>query len=169
MRSITSLVAVLAVTPFTTAAGQLTPGDFVRVRVGLPPSEERVIKGDLVEVTGSVLVLERTRLPIDSITRIEVSRASRGHGLAGGLVGLGVGLVGGFAVVPAAIEVCEGIEGACALIGAGVGGLTGLLVGIVVGDGIRTHDWEEVPLGRLHVSFAPQHRGRFGLTASVRF
>ncbi len=45
--------------------------------------------------------------------------------------------------------------------GAGLGALVGLL--------IKTDRWEEVPLNRFRVSFAPQRDGRFALGASVSF
>ena len=47
--------------------------------------------------------------------------------------------------------------------------MTALLVGFVVGDKIRTHDWEEVPLDRIRVSFVPQRDGRFAFGFSLDF
>ena len=55
MRPITCLVAVLAITPFTTAAGQFTPGDLVHVAVGQRP-DLTWKAGRFVEVDGEALV-----------------------------------------------------------------------------------------------------------------
>ena len=51
----------------------------------------------------------------------------------------------------------------------GVLGAGGGLVGAIVGSFIKTEQWEEIPLERLHVSLTPQRDGGFALGFSVRF
>ncbi len=51
--------------------------------------------------------------------------------------------------------------------GAGLGAGGGLLIGGAVGAIIRTDRWEEIPIGRLRVSFLPQRHGDFTLTFSL--
>jgi hypothetical protein len=53
--------------------------------------------------------------------------------------------------------------------GAGVGGLVGLVVGLGVSPLIKTERWEEVPLDRLRVSVAPQRDRRLGIGLAVAF
>ena len=164
MRSITFLVAVL-VAPFTTAAGQLTPGDFVRVRVGVPPGEVRTVKGHLVEISDVHLVLAGGRtLSRDSVTAIETSVGTHDHGLAG----FGIGLVAGV-LAGVAIDECALSPSACRRTFAAFFGAVGGVLGLLVGRGIRSHDWEPVAMDQLRLTFAPQRDGRFTIGLSVAF
>ena len=67
-------------------------------------------------------------------------------------------------------------EGKCEVYGrdftlmtTGLVGAAGGIVGVIIGYGIKTDRWEEVPLDQLRVSLAPQRDGGFALGFSVRF
>jgi hypothetical protein len=57
----------------------------------------------------------------------------------------------------------------CFGVGAIVVAVPSAFVGGIIGAFIKTDRWEEVPLDRLRVSFAPQRDGRFALGLSVAF
>ena len=56
-----------------------------------------------------------------------------------------------------------------AALGAFVFGGLGGVIGLIAGTASPGERWEEVPLVRLRVGFAPQRDGRLGIGASVRF
>ena len=90
----------------------------------------------------------------------------------GGLVAGTIGAVVGFAV--SSLEDEQGVidigPGTAAVMCGGIGALlVGAPVGGFIGAFTITDRWEEVPLDRLRVSFAPQRDGRFALGLSVSF
>jgi hypothetical protein len=109
-------------------------------------------------------------LPLASVTRIDVHRGRKGHTLTGliigGLAGLGLGAL---VAVPNDDWGCQyrdtGALCGMVIVGGAVGGT---VIGTVVGTLIRTDRWEEVPLDRLRVSFAPRRDG-FAVGLSVSF
>jgi hypothetical protein len=114
---------------------------------------------------------------LDSVTSIEVSSGQKRQVVRGALIGFGVGVVAGVALGKST-DVCN--PPSCyrvgpsdlpdpAAVGGVAGGLFGALVGVLVGTLIKTERWEEVPLDRLRVSFAPQRVGKFALGLSVSF
>ncbi len=159
-------LAVLAFTPLTGATAQeqpppLEPG--VRVRVSFD-GERR--SGTVVALESDTLALQSRRgtlqLLIASVTRLEVSRGRKSFGAGkGALVGLLVG-----AALGAALDNRRDLGRYQAL---AEGATVGTLLGAVGGALIKTDRWEEVPLERLSVSFAPQRDGRFALGVSVGF
>ena len=105
-------------------------------------------------------------IPITSVTRLEVRRQKISRGA---LVALDAGgtAVGGALLGAGLGYLTFGETGAA--YGAALVGVTGLVFGAVYGSFASVDRWEEVPLGRLRVSFAPQSDGRFALGLSVRF
>ena len=153
--------------PLTTAAGQLTLGDLVRVAVGQRPDLSWKT-GRFVEVDGETLVFGDARIPLDSIAEIQVYRGTHGHAGAGAALGLLIGGAGG-ALVGYYKDPGNIYAGLAAVLGGAVGGVLGLFTGIAIGSSIRGQTWRTVPLDQLHVSFTPHHDGRFRLGLSVRF
>ena len=56
-----------------------------------------------------------------------------------------------------------------ALLGAGVGGVVGIIAGVTIGGATSTERWARVPLDRLDVSILPQRPGGLALSASFAF
>ncbi len=195
MRHVTILVAVLTITPLTNATAQVPVRPGARVRVTTPPppcpawytsctrDSPRHYVGTFVAWKGGTLVVETKghilALPLDSVTRLDLSRGRKtntGMGavigfFVGGLVGAGIGYASYEECVPQGWFSCIGDFGpeTLAVAGALIGGLGGLVAGALIGLEIQTDRWQEVPLDRVRVSMGPQRDGRFGLGASVRF
>jgi len=112
-------------------------------------------------------------IALDSVRRLDVSRGRGSHvgsgALAGLLLGIPTGAIVG-AVLGSQLMVGEGGGGADvgAAVGAALVGASGLVIGTVVGALTKTERWEEVPLDRLRVSFAPRREG-VALGLSIRF
>ncbi len=189
MRHATILVAILAFVPLASATAQEAPpvkvGD--RVRVTAPDLGLYKQAGRLEALRADTLVVavadSTMTFPVASVTRLELSRGQKSHGLAGALIG---GLVG--AASGAILGYADGDDPPCresgwfacwgetrltakekARAGAIVLGIVGVVVGRIVGANTKTDKWEEVPVDRVRVSLGPQRDGRFGFGASVRF
>jgi hypothetical protein len=117
---------------------------------------------------------------LTSVTRIQQGYGREPNIVEGVIVGLLVGGIGGAVVGSATYEECvpEGwfdcmftldSEGQAAALGGLVGVLLGAGLGAITGAFIKTERWEEVPLDRLRVSFAPKRDGRFALGMTVSF
>ena len=169
-----ALTASLFVPPSILSAQQpppLEPG--ARVRVTAPDCGIDEQAGTLQPSRGDTLVLaDGTRCLRSNVARFEVSQGRKSN------VGKGIGygaLVGGVvgSIVAASDQAsCTSwcvTEGSVAFIGAIIFAVPGAFVGGIVGAFVKTERWEEVPLDRLRVSFAPQRDGRFVLMMSVGF
>ncbi len=128
-------------------------------------------------------------VPVDDlVTGLDVSRGWKRHTGEGFGYGLVLGLVaGGFVGAltyepPPPPPPCEGWFCGSGFgpdidlgwvprmfIGAGIGAGIGAVAGALVGFAIKTEQWEEAPLDRIRVSFAPQRDGRFAFGLSVAF
>ena len=156
--------------PLAGLEAQLQPGQ--RVRITAPQLGISKHSGTLVAVDGDTLTVDNLQVALTNLTRLDVYMGWQGHAGTGAVVG---GLVVGVpsAILTAALCAslgdvsCQAPDGAA--IGLLVGGAAGALVGAGVGLLIKSDRWEEVPLDRLRVSFAPQRDGRFGLGLLVRF
>ncbi len=195
MRRATILVAILAFTPLASATAQVRPGARVRVtRLPIcPPTHTTCVGRSPRQDVGTfvrwsddtLLVLSNGNtlaLPLDAVTRLDVSRGRKTNTGKGAEIGFLLGGVVGAVIGYASYEECVpqgprswscigpnfGSEGA-ALGGALLGGLGGGVVGALIGASSKTDRWQEVPLDRVRVSLGPQRDGRFGLGASVRF
>ena len=118
-------------------------------------------------------------IPLDSVNLIEVRRGKRSLWEDGALLGIVVFGVGTGALVSARYEEPEPCTGGfCPSweIGKGgafaygfvLGAMLGAPVGGLVGKLVEVDRWEEVPLDRVRVSFAPRREG-FALGLSVSF
>ena len=178
MRAVTLILAVSLLVPFAGVQAQgppsLAPG--TRIRVTAPGAGANKLVGTFVGARTDTLLV-RTRpgwtpqsIPLASVTRLDMSRGRKSLAGAGAGIGGVIGAVSG-AVVGAAscADAFLADPAQCALAGGLVVGAGGALLGAVVGALGKTDRWEEVPLDRLRVSFAPQRDGRFGLRLSVGF
>ncbi len=180
MRHATMLVVILAFVPLASATAQvpIRPGDRVRVTGHFcQPFHtcEHSVSTFLAWKADSLVIQsngDTLYVPVDRVTRLDVSRGRKTNTGTGAVIGL---LVGG--VVGAAIGYASYEEGGFGDLGPGVnvvaggviGGLGGLVTGAFIGLAIQTDRWREVPLDRVRVSLGPQRDGRLGLGASVRF
>ena len=151
-RQLAALVALL-VLPQLVAAQTLTPGS--RVRFSHPGEGTRT--GTVVAFTTDTLEVrlagrgEPARLPLDQLTRLDVSRGKRRHMARAGVgfvVGVGVGAVGGYVSGTNDCSrqglFCIDRRGSAFLGGAffgAIGGVIGLVAGV-----IPTETWSRVPL-----------------------
>jgi hypothetical protein len=194
MRSITSLIAVLAVTPFISVTAQqqppFKPGN--RVRITAPGGFAPTGTVTFVAVSTDTLVVRlgtnTWSVPIAAVTRLEVSRGRKSFGtrrgaIIGGLVGAVSGAIIGAAsyeepapCVPKTFLDCvdfDVFQGgtstavSTAVAGAVLGAVAGAAIGGLLGSVIKTERWEGVALYRLRVSVVPQRDGRFALGFSV--
>ena len=177
MRRATLLIAVLVLTPLTTAAGQgaiAAPG--ARIRVSAQGLATTQVVGTVVALHADTLVLAPQSgrgllaLPLESVQRLDVSRGRKSLAGAGAGIGGVIGAVSG-AVWGAAscAEPSFVAPEQCAIMGGLLVGAGGALLGAVVGALSKTERWQEVPLDQLRVSVVPQRDGGFALQASLRF
>ncbi len=188
MRHATILVAILAFVPLASATAQVRPGARVRVtRLPIcPPTHTTCVGRSPRQDVGTfvrwsddtLLVLSNGNtlaLPLDAVTRLDVSRGRKTNTGKGAEIGFLLGGVVGAVIGYASYEECEGVcfgdfgSGFAAFVGGLVGGLGGGAVGALIGSSTKTDRWREVPLDRVRVSLGPQPDGRLGLGASVRF
>ena len=178
MRYAAFVFAVLAVTPLARVTAQEPPpvkvGD--RVRVTAPDQALSKYTGTLTGVYRDTLTLDTLHVPLQSVTRLEVSRGQKSKTGKGALIGAGVGFaagaITGLAFCARGTSSCESdtdYTGLAVLILGGGGALLGAGLGAGVGSSVKVDRWEDVPLDRLRVSFVPQRDGRFRLGLSVRF
>ena len=179
MRGFTFVLAASLIVPPSTLFGQqppLEPG--ARVLVTAPDCGLRKQPTTLEAWGGDTLVLGMTECPLDSVTSLEVSRGQasltwRGAGI-GFIIGAAIGApIGGYLCG----AIAAGIEGSrCsvgervlsgAMFGVPLGGIFAMF-GAAIGSTSATDHWEEVPLDRLRVSFAPQRDG-FAVGVRVAF
>ncbi len=187
------LVAILAFVPLASATAQVQQPPVergARVRVTTSPPnpcpawntrclreiDSRRYVGTFVAWKGDTLVVETKghtlALPLDSVTKLEVSQGQKRNTSEGALMGLLVGGVAGAVVAVAIYEECEPcfIDPATFPVAVAMAGvLGGVVTGAIIGSLIETDRWQEVQLHRLRVSLGPQRDGRFGFGASVRF
>jgi hypothetical protein len=132
----------------------------------------------VVRVEADALILqlheeEVSRVQLSSVQQLQVSRGrTRRFGrsvLIGGAAGVAVGaLVGVGASGGGQSDFVD--PAVCGLvIGAPVGAVTGVIIGVIAGATSKHEQWEDVPMTRPLVSFAPHGGGALALGVSVRF
>ena len=113
---------------------------------------------------------ESVTLLITSVELLEVHRGTRGRAGRGALIGALVsGVIGAVWARQWCVTASNCVQHRLVVAGFGVGLLPGALLGAAVGSLVRSDRWEEVPLERLRVNFAPQGDGRIALGFAVRF
>jgi len=173
MRVVTLLAVVLTVLPATLLVAQeparIVPGAHVRVTAPHLPNGR--LQGALTRIDADTLVIGSTPIARHTLTRVEVSTGRRsrlGRGLGVGfLAGAGLGAILGAGVGNDGGEFCTATQ--CAVAGAAVVGVGGMVLGALVGAMTHTDRWQEVPLERVGVRLFPQRDGSLSLAVSLRF
>jgi hypothetical protein len=148
-------------------APALAPGARVRITVPSRNLEKQI--GTMHAIAGDALVVEllgssgdlatpgvAAHIPLDSVTRLDVSAGRhrqtwRGAGI-GFLVGAGAGLVVGPLSMECPSYGCDTSPGVAAAFGGIVLGGLGAVVGLVAGAATTSEKWEEVPVSALRAS-----------------
>lgn len=192
MRLVPLLLLPIAVCPPPLPAQEAPqPGQRVRIthecRTRTPVTRQvttlcRRQAGRLVEVREDSITLAvgngAARYRMGDLVRLELSRGRRSRWLAGGLAGSAIGGVAAFAVLNGggSTSLCNQSQnqdavgfGECVGIAALFGLVPGFGLGALVGAVARSERWEEVPVGRLRLSVAPDAAAQFRLVASVAF
>ena len=184
MRATSSVLAAFLVIPYTTLSAQpilpVEPGARVRVMICEPAlnsrdSCERNV-GTLLSLSTNTMTVRTDSvlaLPLATVAKLEVIKGRNNLPV---YVGMITGALGGAVVGVVTASGEHQPRGALDFglylhdpeVAAVVGALLGSFVGGVVGTFFRTDRWEEVPLDRLQVSFAPRRDG-FALGLSVWF
>src|SRR5262245_38691555 len=128
--------------------------DLIRVAVLLDPRHKRTIICESVFSDAIYLTLEKSgkhgKVPLASITSLEVCRGTKRKTWTGAGIGATVGMVGG-GIAGSAIGGASDPQyaGVYALVGVIIGAPSGFLLGAVIGSQIKSEQWEEVPLGAI--------------------
>jgi len=159
----------------------IVPGSRIRI-TGLEAGRSGRRSGTVVTTAGADTVVlkfdsggETATFSLARISGLEVSRGRKGHMAAGVgvgfLAGAGTGaLVGALACKDhGCLSGSDEMGALVVALGAGIGGVVGMLAGGAIGASYKTDRWEAVPSGRWHVSTGPTGPGRFALALSVRF
>ena len=148
------------------------------------PGERRMgcrSAGRLVRLQSDTLTLDAaasTRsYSVRALSRVEISRGTRSHRLAGAGAGLLVGGGVAFALLHTggSTSLCDRSAnqdaiGSSECIGlAALGGLAGAGLGAIIGGFVRSERWQDVPLERLRVSLRPQAGSRLGMVLAEVF
>ncbi len=151
-------------------------GSRVRVTAASPAFTGSII-GTLVKVGPDTLMIVDPKgglvseLPLDSVQRLEVSRASS-RARRGFLIGAAVGVIGAIAIAGDETFTCNGYNEPARLCGSSerfaysafAVGLYGG-IGAWIGSRRKTDTWSDAPIGRVRLSLRPAKGGaRAGLT-----
>jgi hypothetical protein len=107
--------------------------------------------GHSLELSGSGFAPQT--IPLSDLAKLEISRGKKGHWLAGTLIGTGAGVVAGLIIAQNSTAdvdpenwfsgMAEPMEDAGIV---AISGLSGMVIGAVIGGLIKTEKWEEVPI-----------------------
>ena len=152
----------------TPASGVVVPGEKVRVTTRNSQDDKTgvVMEADARSLTVSLgSGKPPVRIPLASVKKLEVARgrrtAAKEGAIAGGLVGLVLGVL---AVHTVSYALCENATDCDASpqgygIGAGAFAAGGAGLGALVGLAIKTDRWERVPVDRVGVAIGPVPAG----------
>lgn len=178
-------LAFLIAAPSSVSAQQeiqsLEPGQWVRIN--------GEIEGHFRAVTDDSFIFGKDRLPLESVTQLEVfplasikrlevltgqRRATKKGAVIGGLVfGIPTAFIWG--TLSAAFECglfCESDSSydiGAGLAGLVVGGLAGAGVGALIGARLKSDRWEDVSLDKVRLSLMPQLDGGVALGMQLKF
>ena len=181
VRVVSTLLAVMLLAPAVRAeeGPPLQPGQRLRVTAVAPGRFTGVTVGSLVKVgPDSVTLLDPersavTELPLNSITRIEVSQGKRRHTWQGALIGAGVGGLGALAIAGDSSGLCGTYDMPHPCSNSEKVALGALVVGFWAGIGAwlghrkQSEDWSDSTVARLRVTLLPKRGGgRVALTVT---
>ena len=171
----------------TQKLGQIPPIDEgTKVRVSTTSSYVGVVAA----LSADTLYLAPARygdpsvaVPIESITRLEVSRGRGPGAWIGGGIGLLAGaIIGGSIATSATENPCDdrgctlgealgslNEQAAAGLGGIVVGGALGLLAGALIGRGLSPERWEPLSVESVRLSFRPNGGASVAISFSTRF
>ena len=164
---------------WTQEPSAIVPGSRIRI-TELEAGKSRRRSGTVVTAAADTVVLRLDGLgatatfSLARMSGLEVSRGRKGHiavGVGVGfLAGAGTGaLVGALACKDdGCLNGSDEMGALVVALGAGIGGVAGMLVGGGIGAH-RTDMWETVPSSGWHVSTLPTGPGRFAFALSVPF
>lgn len=148
-----------------------------RVRLKVPAISPEWIIG---RYTGSVqdtlqILSERgaERIPRALVEELEVSMGRHPNTVKGLGIGFFAGLAAAFLIYPHGVfddyrgEEADGLVGLERIVAAGLAVPIATICGIVIGSGIETEKWVEVPPSRINLSIAPTREK--GLRAALSF
>ena len=177
-RTFMSFITVTLLVPFVGLSAQqpppLEPGARVRVTPQWPnlvtPNNRAV--GTVAAIRGDTVFLEREgfapfEFALSSVTRLEVSRGRHSGAFQGALTGAKVtGIIGLLVGLGWTMYCLDETSFSCmekpalAIPATAIPfAATGALLGALIGAFSTTDRWEEVPLDRLRLSFAPKRDG----------
>lgn len=159
--------------PLNTAAHDLRSGDRVRLRTA--DGGGRQLIGTVVSIDDSSLVLrsdppnQTTAIPLTSVTRLDRSAGTKGHAMAGALIGAAAGLVVGIATRESSQT--EGTQFGGASDASGLATvllvMAGGGVGALIGNSIRTDQWDRVD--NVSIDVAPAGAPGRAVAVSLHF
>jgi hypothetical protein len=171
MKRLLCIGLLLCTAPTVAVAQSVEVGSLVRISTEGQP----VLQGLVTTVADDWIVVGPARVPIDSITELQVlkrrSNAGKGALIGGASLGALSGLALGVACAGSAgswpIDCSDQVPGAFA-IGALAGFTAGALLGGMIGAMIMSDAWEPVALDGVRVTIAPSRSGpmRVGLSLS---
>ncbi len=167
------LAAVLTAAPALGLSAQEPPSvqPGARVRVTAPSLSPRDLIGVILEVDASTFLLEAegysgpVRVPLDSMTGLQVSRGQLSRAGLGAWLGfwLGAGVAASIGHVHLGGDIPTSAENMLL-------GLGGLIVGLGIGTAIKVDDWDPVPLEGIAVRLGDAgHFGRLAVGLSIPF
>ena len=131
------------------AVGPPTPG--ARIRVWQRDRAPGPILGTLLELGKSDITLhsqdrpDAVTIPLQTVSRIDVSVGRRGHGGKGALVGAAIGWLAMFLSTKSDPGECAPAGKCATLFATFVGAPAGALAGCLIGSLVRTERWQELP------------------------
>ena len=131
-----------------------------RVKISAPSAQPKTLFGTVHSITPEQIFLisndEYFIIPFNSIRRIHVSIGKKSNTGKGALIGLSSGALLGGILSLSTYEECDDTEpfgcildfskGEPFLLGAAAGGLSGLVLGSVLGTIIKTDRWYRIPI-----------------------
>jgi hypothetical protein len=172
----TTVVALMLVAPLAAQSIALPPqGSLIRVRTSTSPN--KWVAGALGAQTAEALWLDGRALPMESISRIEVSEGRKGHFLTGLAIGTVAGVGLGLSMRSSIEDDLRNTDDFYDGIGIAIAGTAavpfgialGAITGGVVGALWRSERWREVSTDRLRVAVVPTSRGGLGVGVGVSF
>lgn len=174
-----ALVLACIILPNVAAAQSIMPG--ARVRVVDASSEHPLMVGTLVRLVGdSVTIFSESNLASSSAytvwavggqRRLEVRTVEHDQALVGALLGGLAGAAAGYAIASGTPDNCGNSFAMCippSSLGAMGGSLVGILVGGIIGKGIRSDEWRRVDRPPVRLGFVPSPHGML-FTSSFSF
>jgi hypothetical protein len=176
-RTFMSAITATFLVPFIGLSAQqpptIEPGTRVRVIATACRLYRQAARFEAMNGGVLVVVTDTTvTCALGAVSRLDVARGRRSNWSRGAFLGGFVGALAGVGVGAAWSTGCRGFpcpDSEEVLFMGGGGLVAGALLGAGIGALVKTDRWEEVPLDRLRVSFAPKRHGRFALGFTCSF